>query len=236
MRVLIIILLFSSCSSKSWREASRESVHIAPKASELKEAIFQIYYARAFSWRGAFGVHPWIAWKSLEDKSYTVAQVTSWNRRRSKSTVSVVEDLPDRMWFDHRPHLLLEIRGEQAQEIIAQLPKLISEYPFQDSYTLWPGPNSNTFVSYIIRNIDEIKIELPPHAIGKDYFGASQFFSKTASQMGYQFSLFGLLGLSVGVGEGIEFNILGLNFGIDFYTPALKLPFIGRLGFDDKKM
>jgi hypothetical protein len=30
--------------------------------------------------------------------------------------------------------------------------------------------------------------------------------------------------------EGVEFNLLGLNFGIDFIKPAFKLPFIGRLG------
>jgi hypothetical protein len=30
--------------------------------------------------------------------------------------------------------------------------------------------------------------------------------------------------------EGIEVNLLGLNFGIDFKSPALKLPGIGRLG------
>jgi len=30
--------------------------------------------------------------------------------------------------------------------------------------------------------------------------------------------------------EGIELNLLGLSLGIDFSRPALKLPFIGRLG------
>lgn len=48
-----------------------------------------------------------------------------------------------------------------------------------------------------------------------------------------QFSLLGLFGVSVGWQEGIEFNLLGLDFGVDFNRPALRLPFIGRLGFDD---
>jgi len=34
--------------------------------------------------------------------------------------------------------------------------------------------------------------------------------------------------------EGIEINILGLTFGIDFWMPAIKLPFVGRLGFKDR--
>jgi len=46
-------------------------------------------------------------------------------------------------------------------------------------------------------------------------------------------SLLGLLGLTVGLEEGIEFNILGLNFGIDLNRPGLRLPAIGRLGMDD---
>lgn len=36
--------------------------------------------------------------------------------------------------------------------------------------------------------------------------------------------------MTVGLVEGLEINLLGLNFGIDFLRPALKLPLIGRLG------
>jgi len=42
--------------------------------------------------------------------------------------------------------------------------------------------------------------------------------------------MLGLLGVSVAREEGFEINLLGLNFSIDFFNPALKLPFIGRLG------
>ena len=42
--------------------------------------------------------------------------------------------------------------------------------------------------------------------------------------------MLGILGVALGRQEGFELNLLGLNFGIDFLTPALKLPFIGRIG------
>ncbi len=233
MKPLLFISLFFlfSCSSKSWKEASRESAGLAPKVDELNESIVQIYYARAFSWRGIFGVHPWISWKRTQDKEYTVAQVISWNLRRNGSSLSVMQDIPDRKWYDSQPTLMFEIRGKKADKAISQIEKLIENYPFKDKYILWPGPNSNTFVSYIIRNTDELTAELPASAIGKDYLGPTTFFASSPSGTGFQFSILGALGLTLGADEGIEINILGLSFGLDFWTPALKLPLAGRVGF-----
>ncbi len=51
------------------------------------------------------------------------------------------------------------------------------------------------------------------------------------SGTGYQISLYGVLGILLSRQEGLELNLIGLSFGIDFARPALKLPFIGRLGF-----
>ena len=233
---LITFLLISSCSSKDWRSASRESAGIAVKAKDQKEDIFQIYYARAFSWRGYLAVHPWVAWKLENEDEYTVAQVTSWNIRRTGSAISVSKDLPDRKWFDNNPTILYEVKGPGARAIIEKTKKLISGYPYKDKYTLWPGPNSNTFVSHIIRSIDELPLELPPHAVGKDYLVTNTILSESPSNKGVQFSLYGLFGLTLGIEEGLDVNILGLNFGIDLWRPALKLPFIGRLGFPDKSI
>lgn len=238
MKIILasIFILISSCSSKDWRTASRESSGIAVKASAQKEDIYQIYYARAFSWRGYFGIHPWIAWKKSEDKSYTVAQVTSWNIRREGTAISIKKDLPDRKWFDNDPTLLYEVKGKRARDIISQTQELIKNYPHKKKYRVWPGPNSNTFVSHIIRGIEQLPLELPANAIGKDYLEGSDVFSESPSNKGYQLSLYGLFGVTAGVEEGLEMNILGLSFGIDPWTPALKLPFIGRLGFKDKSI
>lgn len=233
--LLFLAALTSGCSSsKSWRDASRESTGIATPAAEQKEAIFQIYLARAFSWRGFFATHPWVAWKRPEDTQYTIAQVVGWRTRRGLSAVVVEKDLPDRLWFDSPPVIHDQYLGEEALVIIEQVEKLIASYPDKDIYTLWPGPNSNTFVEYLIRNTPELRLGLPAHAIGKDYLGKGEFFSRGPSQSGLQFSLFGAFGLSVGMEEGIELNLFTLNFGLDLWTPAIKLPFIGRVGFKDK--
>lgn len=85
-----------------------------------------------------------------------------------------------------------------------------------------------------MRNTPGLFIELPPHAIGKDWIGQAQPFGISESGTGVQVSLIGLLGFTVGLAEGIEINIFGLTFGVDILRPALKLPFVGRIGFEDK--
>ena len=45
-------------------------------------------------------------------------------------------------------------------------------------------------------------------------------------------SLFGLLGVLAGVEEGVELNLMTLTFGVDVKRPALKLPIVGRVGFN----
>lgn len=236
-RLILGFFTLSSCTTPNWQTASRESAHIAPPPAELNESIYQIYTARAFAWRGYFATHPWIAWKKKNEKHYTVAQVTTWALRRGdRSSVTVEEDLPDRFWFGNRPTLLFEARAEKADQMIDQAIELIKIYPYRDRYTIWPGPNSNTFVEHIIRYTPGVTVELPPHAIGKDYLTNSNIFAKSPSGTGIQLSIFGLLGFTIGAAEGIEVNILSLTFGIDFLRPALKIPFYGRIGMNDQPL
>jgi hypothetical protein len=74
---------------------------------------------------------------------------------------------------------------------------------------------------------------LPANAIGKDYRPLTNPAGVSSSGSGVQISLLGLLGVSVGLQEGLEFNVLGLNFGLDLNALALRVPFWGRLGFKD---
>ena len=76
-----------------------------------------------------------------------------------------------------------------------------------------------------------MNLDLPPISIGKDYLGG-HVFAKAPSGSGFQFSLFGMFGMTAALEEGLELNILGLSFGIDPKDPALKLPLVGRIGAD----
>src|SRR5690554_1208802 len=83
----------------SWQTASRDSANIAPKPSEAKEAIVQVYGARAWSWRGYFAVHTWVATKEEGADHYKVHEVTGW-RQRSEEHTSELQS---------RPHLVCRL-------------------------------------------------------------------------------------------------------------------------------
>ena len=70
-------------------------------------------------------------------------------------------------------------------------------------------------------------LDLPPTAIGKDYLGPTTFVAMAPSGSGWQFSLAGLAGVTVAREEGLEFNLLGLGFGVDVNDARLRLPGLG---------
>ena len=205
----------------------------APPA-EPGEAVIQVYAARAARWRGAFGVHTWYATKRTDEARYTRMEVIGYRVYWGGRAVQMRTGTPDGMWFGSYPTLLREIRGgEPVDAMIGRLRDAAARYPYDDVYRVWPGPNSNTFVAWLAREVPELKLDLPAHAIGKDWLPGGRLAARTPSGTGAQLSLGGYAGVLAGVEEGVELNVLGLSAGIDFVPPALKLPGIGRIGFPD---
>ncbi len=217
--------------AQDWRTASRESVGIAPDPAVTKEAVAQVYAARAVSWRGVLGVHTWIAVKPTDASAFTVYEVVGWRAMRGLSAVAVSNRAPDGRWFGAAPELLADIRGEGVDAMIEEIDRAAKEYPYPNEYRVWPGPNSNTFTAFIARRVPAFKLDLPPTAIGKDFLPNGGIFAQPPGGGGVQVSLFGLLGFLVGPEEGLEINILGLTFGVDPMDLALKLPAVGRVGW-----
>jgi hypothetical protein len=211
-----------------WRTANRESAKLAPDP-KIPEAIIQAYSARAFNWRGIFGTHTWIATKNKDDTAYTVYQVIGWRLYYHQPPLVIQKDLPDRNWFGQKPTVILDIRGTKAEELIPKIYSAAQAYPDAHRYELWPGPNSNTFPAYIGRAVPELGLTLPATAMGKDLLLQHTFFTRAPSGTGYQFSLYGLLGLIIAKEEGIEVNILGLVYGIKPKAFAIELPGIGQI-------
>ncbi len=213
-----------------WHMTSRESTGQAPDPSAERGAVVQIYGARIVRWRGAFGIHPWIAVKRAGSELYTTYHIVGWRARRGGDALVTNEvAAPDMLWYGAYPQLLADHRGAQAEAMIEQIESAVAAYPWRESYRLWPGPNSNTFVAWVARQVPALRLDLPPTAIGKDYLGATTFIDHAPSGTGWQLSLMGLAGVTVARDEGLELNLLGLGFGIDVDDLALRLPGFGRL-------
>jgi len=223
-------LFFSqSVDAQDWRNAPDKVAGLAPDPAKTPEAVVQVYSARTVRWRRYFGVHSWIAVKPSNAKEFTVHEIMGFRLRRTGTALVTRNRAADGYWYGSRPELLSDVRGEGVDEIIGRIEAAIKEYPYAKTYRAWPGPNSNTFTAFIAREVPELRLDLPPTAIGKDYLGLSPVRG-TPSGTGAQVNVFGAAGVLVGWEEGVELNLLGLTFGVDPKSLSIKLPLIGRIG------
>lgn len=230
--VWILMPVAVSCARYSapgwnWSNAPRHSSGLAPDPRTSHEAVVQIYTARAFAWRGIFATHPWIIVKRTGSTSYTRYEVVGWGNGPKLRTNYA---MADGLWYGSEPELLMDLRGPEVDVLIDRIEGAVATYPFKDAYRTWPGPNSNTFLAHIGREVPELSLDIPATAIGKDYRPWYRPIGQAPSGAGIQISILGLAGATLAPEEGIEINLLGLSFGIDLLRPALRLPAIGRLG------
>jgi Protein of unknown function (DUF3750) len=231
----LLLLLLTACGTlvrdPNWRDARRDSSTQAPDPAITPEAVIQVYAARTVGWRGLLAVHTWIAVKRSGAPAFTRYEVMGWGVGQGRPAVRVDRAGPDNHWFGSRPARLVDLRGAEVDALIDKVEAAVKSYPHADRYHSWPGPNSNTFIAHIGRAVPELRLDLPPTAIGKDFLANGDLAARAPSGTGVQVSLFGLGGLLIGWEEGLEVNVLGLSFGLDVNRPALRVPAVGRVGF-----
>ena len=215
-------------AQKPWYELSWASSGQAPDPATHPAAMVQIYTARTYGWKGMFAVHSWIAFKREKGTSWDRYEVVGWGVGDGRPAVRHDMRTVDGYWAGSRPTLALDLRGPVAAAAIPEIEAAIKRYPYPDRYVTWPGPNSNTFTAWVMRQVPVLEAELPPVAIGKDFLGRS-FLAAAPSGTGVQLSLFGLIGVTLAWQEGVELNVLGLVLGLDPLHLAVKLPGLGSL-------
>lgn len=228
------LLLFAAgdVAARDWRTASREPAGLAPDPATTPEAVVQVYAARTIGWRGNFGVHSWIAVKPTGADRFTVHEVMGYQTRRTGNGVRTSYRAADMTWFGNRPSVLADVRGPGVDALIDRIEAAVKDYGYSGSYRIWPGPNSNTFIAEVLRAVPELRVDLPAHAVGKDYL-PPPFVAGTPGGAGVQVNALGVTGLLVGLHEGIEVNIAGLVFGLNPARLSLKLPIVGNVGLID---
>lgn len=162
--------LITACSQSDWRTASREPAGIAPDPSTFKDAVIEFYAADAFGWRGWFAVHTWLAVKPKNADEYTVYEVVGWRVGSGQPALYHYQTAtPDRYWYGAKPEKVLSIKGEKAQQLIPKVQRVVEHYPWAYEYTLFPGPNSNTFPAWVGQQVPELNLDMPFRAIGSGY-------------------------------------------------------------------
>ncbi len=228
----------ASFAGDFWR-ADRSSAGLAPPPATTPEAVLQVYAAQTFRWRGAFSVHTWVAAKPAGADAYTRYEVIGFRLASTGTAVVVDSSRPaDGRWFGAEPRLVHELRGEAAAESIDRLPVAIARYPYAREYNAWPGPNSNTFVAWLLAEAGVDAAVLPPNALGKDWHGGWWRARRLDLPDGRGWSVQGPRGAVAltRLPGYLELGVLGLSFG---YAPGgLILPGIGApvLGGDSVQL
>jgi hypothetical protein len=77
--------------------------------------------------------------------------------------------LPCGTWLNQKkPRQLANWQGSQAQQLARVIQTSKLNYPSCYHYRYWPGPNSNSYVQYILNQVD-IDFPLGRKALGKGY-------------------------------------------------------------------
>ncbi|MEO1747471.1 MAG: DUF3750 domain-containing protein [Pseudomonadota bacterium] len=212
---------------ENWRQANWSTTGLLPDAGQESGAVVHIMAARTGGLKGAFSVHSWIVLKEAGAASYERFDKVGWGQPVRRNAYAA-----DANWYSNAPFIIKTVRGTPAAGIIQQIRQAIANYPHdgRGGYRIWPGPNSNSFVAHVLREVPDIGAVLPPNAVGKDWLAGGELLQVTSDRRNVHFSLFGLAGISAGALSGFEVNFLGQTLGIDFVRPALKLPAIGRIG------
>jgi hypothetical protein len=133
-----------------------------------------IFYSKA-NLPFVFALHPWFVCNekgklSRWEISYLANKDSSFGHlhKNSYPLFSGIDIFP--FTFNSKlkwnSKLLCQYEGDLAKKIINFIKKSKSNYPALKDYSL-VGPNSNTYVQWVLKNFKEIKMELPWNSFGK---------------------------------------------------------------------
>jgi hypothetical protein len=108
----------------------------------------------------ATGRHRWEVWQTKNAGGFCIGHV----HRDLKE--------PDAGVGGGRSRIAAQWTGEAARRL-AEVLSRSENYPYCERYRLWPGPNSNTFAAWVLRQAG-IDKPLDPRGIGRNYRVAKQ--------------------------------------------------------------
>ncbi|MEK7555250.1 MAG: DUF3750 domain-containing protein [Patescibacteria group bacterium] len=127
-----------------------------------------------------FAIHSWFVcvrngeisrWEVRFEKNNRNPNIGKHLHVNSLPSFSGIEIIPYISKFLWNAKLLNYIEGNEnsaAKNIFNFIEKSKNSYPYRDKYLLW-GPNSNTYVQWILNHFPDFNIKLPWNCFGKNY-------------------------------------------------------------------
>ncbi|MCD5390057.1 MAG: DUF3750 domain-containing protein [Candidatus Pacebacteria bacterium] len=128
----------------------------------------------------SFAVHPWVVF--IKNNKVTRLEVLAIKNEKYQFYGYIHKNLYNnptkglRKLFKKneflKSTLLGSISGNKnstAKHLIDFIEEMTPFYPHQENYVLYPGPNSNTYIAWILQKFPELKIKLPWNAFGKNF-------------------------------------------------------------------
>ena len=182
-------------------------------------------------WITQFAHHTWLDVKRGSEEQWWRAEVQGRDVGVVFAPIAAASARKE-LWIDRRAvRLLATIDGEPAHRIAQRLESLCAELDarYAADYLKWPGPNSNTFVADLARELPDLAFVFDGNAVGKDWPGWIDA-GLTPSKSGLHLDT-PLLGAAVALREGVELHLLGFTAAVRLFPPSLALPFLPELPF-----
>ena len=237
----LLALLASSCVGPQSDRVARDD--------GWQVLVLSVRIPDTMPWYSRLAEHMWVDVRRGDEETWWRLEVTGSSSGVDVSEVDLEEVRSTERW-GNRAYVLASLEGEEARAAADRLLHLAKEHPDfgrwetvmtdpktsemrfhepdREEYEAWPGPNSNTFVSDLVAAVPELDVELHHNGIGKNY-ARGVHFGGTAGGYGVAVDT-NYLGLGLGLREGVELHLVGLTAGVSLWPPALKLPFVPRLG------
>ena len=212
IRILLLALtagVLSSCQQST----------IDPAATAV---VKDVRIPKGMPWYSRFATHSYVDFRSDPSAPWQRVEIVNKDSGLNIDPISETEFRRAHRWGN--PVRIVSQSRHDGKDLAAQITAYAKSYD-ASLYRPWPGPNSNTFTDGLLRNVDGLSGVLEHNGVGKDSLWRA---GQTAGGTGVEIQS-PLLGLEVGLKEGLNLNFIGLTAGAGIWPPAVKLPFLPQV-------
>ena len=152
----VVLSVLSGC-------ATRPSTTAAERPTIMVKSV-RLPVRNWLPWYTRFAEHTWIdfyhagTWHRVEWDDVDHIIMSEMSATRAFSNVRWEREVAVHEQFS----------GDWTVPVMTKILEIATDYEDVQNYRPWPGPNSNTFINWLTREVG-LPIVMPPTALGKDY-------------------------------------------------------------------